>query len=490
MILDPDHFIDGYVSEFNANEPSGEIVQDIPNAQAAAWMRANAPMFACPDEQIARVFAFRWWVFRKHFKSTPHGRIVTEFLMPVRHAGTYNSISCALGHHMAEGRWLADQRPLDEYARFWFVADDGKPEYRFHRYSSWFAHALWERACATGNFAGVIELLDLLVTDYQQWEAEKRLADGSFFQFDVWDGMEESISGSRTARHIRPTINSYMYANAEAIAKIANLAGRTDLTAPFVLRAAELKTFVQQQLWDAEAKFFKVRLENGSHSDAREAIGFVPWAFDLPDGGFEAAWAQLTYEHGFWAPAGLTTAERRHPKFRSHGVGKCEWDGAVWPFATSQTLVGLARALRRYPNMPIGREAYLQAIRIFAASHTRDGLDYIGEYHDEITGRWLKGHDPRGTHYNHSTYCDLIISGLVGVLTREDATLSVEPLLPAGAWSWFCLDELPYRGRRVCIIWDADGTRFGRGRGMSIFVDGQLRSQRVDLGRVDVELEV
>ena len=29
-------------------------------------------------------------------------------------------------------------------------------------------------------------------------------------------------------------------------------------------------------------------------------------------------------EKGFSAPYGLTTAERRHPEFRTHGVGKCE----------------------------------------------------------------------------------------------------------------------------------------------------------------------
>jgi hypothetical protein len=34
------------------------------------------------------------------------------------------------------------------------------------------------------------------VSDYAKWEDEKRRDDGLFWQFDVWDGMEESISGS------------------------------------------------------------------------------------------------------------------------------------------------------------------------------------------------------------------------------------------------------------------------------------------------------
>src|SRR5688572_18039132 len=76
--------------------------------------------------------------------------------------------------------------------------------------------------------------------------------------------------------------------------------------------------------------------------------------FNLPDigKGCESAWLQFSDPHGFSAPFGLTTAERRHPEFRSHGIGTCEWDGAVWPFATSQTLAALANALRNHSPKP------------------------------------------------------------------------------------------------------------------------------------------
>jgi hypothetical protein len=68
---------------------------------------------------------------------------------------------------------------------------------------------------------------------------------------------------------------------------------------------------------------------------------------------FSQAWLQVIDEKGFSAPFGLTTAEQRHPAFRSHGVGKCEWDGAVWPFATSQTLTSMANLLNDYTHLPI-----------------------------------------------------------------------------------------------------------------------------------------
>lgn len=42
--------------------------------------------------------------------------------------------------------------------------------------------------------------------------------------------MEESISGGRKVRNVRPTINSYMYGNAKAIAAIATMDGNTAAT--------------------------------------------------------------------------------------------------------------------------------------------------------------------------------------------------------------------------------------------------------------------
>ena len=113
-------------------------------------------------------------------------------------------------------------------------------------------------------------------------------------------------------------------------------------------------------------------------ADVREELGHIPWYFELPsatpqekrvrfldpqtaprrpDNEFalaqpthEEAWLQFLDPRGFKAPWGIMTAERRHPQFRTRGVGGAEWDGAVWPYATSQTLVGLANVLRHYPK--------------------------------------------------------------------------------------------------------------------------------------------
>ncbi|HWP40391.1 MAG TPA: glycosyl hydrolase family 65 protein [Tepidisphaeraceae bacterium] len=465
-----------YVDAFNALDAAEDVVNLIPNASTWQWMCQNVPLFECPDPDIQRIYWYRWWTYRKHIKQTPAGIIITEFILPVRHAGMYNSISCALGHHLAEGRWLGNEKLyLDQYVRFWFTADNGRPEPRFHNYSSWLAAALLERCLVSGDRSFLVELLDELIRDYQRWEAERLLPSGLFWQYDVRDGMEESISGSRTHRNFRPTINSYMYGNALALAQIASWAGRSDIVEQFRDKALTLKQLVLQTLWDPQAQFFKAQTQENGLCDAREAIGFIPWCFRLPDPncGYEQAWQQLVDPQGFWAPYGITTAERRHPRFRSHGVGRCEWDGAVWPFATSQTLNALANVLRSYPQPHVTRQHYLQAMQVYARCHQYDGKPYIGEYLDETTGAWLKGDNPRSRFYNHSTFCDLVITGLVGLVPRADEIVEISPLLPSDSWDWFCLDNVRYHGRTLTIFWDRTGRRYGRQAGLHVLCDGQ-----------------
>ncbi|MDC0937340.1 hypothetical protein OAS39_13725, partial [Pirellulales bacterium] len=429
VVLNPADYA-RYVARFNANDLE-DVVNLIPDANAWDWIQDHAPLFECPSSVIEEAYYFRWWTYRKHIKQTPDGLVLTEFILPVSHAGAHNTISCAFGHHVAEGRWLRDQQLLDEYARYWFRSgDDGGPAPHFHKFSSWAPAALYERYLVTGEQGFLLDLLDDLVADYRTWEGERQRSDGLFWQHDVKDGMEESISGGRRVKNVRPTINSYMTANAKAIAHIATLGGRTELAREFSAKANSLHQKAIDYLWDADAEFFKVRLENGDFSAAREAIGFIPWAFHLARPEHAIAWRQLNDREGFGAPAGMTTAERRHPEFRTHGTGTCEWDGAVWPFATSQTLTGLANLLQETDQPFVTKRDFFEQLLIYARAHQRDGKPYIGEYHDEVTGKWLitGKKAARSRFYNHSTFNDLVIRGIAGIVPRADNVLEIDPL--------------------------------------------------------------
>lgn len=489
-----------YAQEFNRAFPE-DLVNAIPDAQAGEWMQRNTPLFTCPDPDIERTWYYRWWTFRKHIKQTPDGFVMTEFLRPVRHAGAYNTISCALGHHLAEGRWLRDRRYMDEYLNFWLhKGEQGGMQRHYHQYSGWTAWAAYERWLADGDTRYVTSLLDSLVSDYEQWERDRLLPSGLFWQYDVRDGMEESASGSRKNKNARPTINSYMFGNAKAIAAIARLAGKRELAQVYDAKAARLRELVEQQLWDKDAQFFKARLDTDQLASVREEIGFTPWYFGLPEPrhAFEAAWKQLMDPKGFFAPYGPTTAEQRHPAYGIHEVGdNCQWNGPSWPFSTAITLKALANVLNDYEQHDISVDDYFKTFEIYTRSQTMrrpDGsvVPFIDENLHPQTGEWWaralaikKGKfTARGDHYNHSSYNDLVITGLVGLRPRADRIVEVNPLVPAGRWDWFCLDNVPYHDTTLTILWDRTGSKFGRGKGLIVMAAGKEIARSPVLRRV------
>jgi hypothetical protein len=498
-----------HVREFNLHDHT-HFGQAVSNERAADWMAENVPRFECPDRTIESIYHFRWWTFRKHIRETPDGIVITEFLPKVGWSGKHNTISCPAGHHFREGRWLRDPKILDDYARFWF-RKGGSPR----SYSFWAADSIHQRALALGDFALAIELLPDLIANYGEWEKKHLEPDGMFWQIDDRDGMEVSIGGAgHRGQGRRPTINSYMFGDAMAIADIAERAGRKETAATYRGKAERIRRLVLEKLWDREAKFFKVlpRREDATLVDVRELHGYTPWYFDLPPAnqGYEVAWKQLMDPQGFHAPYGPASAERRHPGFTlSYEGHECQWNGPSWPFATSVTLTALANVLNGDPQNAINRRDYLDTLSIYAKSHhlkKDDGsvVPWIDENLHPLTGDWIartrlkswkdgtwdagKGGVERGKDYNHSTFCDLIISGLVGLRPRADDKVVVSPLVPEGTWDWFCLDRVPYHGRLLTVLYDKTGKRYGKGAGLRVLADGREIGAATSLSRIATSL--
>lgn len=468
------HFDDyaGYVEHFNRMEDEN-IVQLIPNAESSEWMRRNIPLFDCPDRDFVEMWYYRWWTLRKHIKETPAGYGMTEFLVERKYADRYNLISCALGHHISECRWLRDPKWLDGILNTWYHGNEGAPMARMMNFSSWNPYAVYGRYLVSGDTAMLADIYPDLKAEYARWEETHQLSNGLYWQSDVNDGMEESISGGRKKQFARPTVNSYMFGNAKALAKMADILGYSGEKAIFEQKASEIKRLMEDKLWCRVDGFFET-VRGDTCARVREAIGFLPWYFNMPDSSeYDSAWLQLADPKGFSAPYGITTAERRHPEFRSHGVGKCEWDGAVWPFATSQTLTALANYLHSTSTPVMSDSLYFAHLKLYVESQHHRGRPYIGEYLDEKDGHWLKGDQERSRYYNHSTFADLVITGLVGLCPREDDVIDVRPLIPEGVWDWWCLDNLPYHGHTLTILYDKDGSHYHQGRGLRVFVDGR-----------------
>jgi hypothetical protein len=501
-----------YVERFNAAYPEIDSTY-IPNKDAASFILSNVPLFNCPDSFISRTYYFRWWSYRKHIRKIPGGFVVTEFLPNVEWAGPYNSINCPVVHQLSEGRWIRDTTILIAYARFWFSHPGADPGGSKKLYSLPMADAIDKLIQVNGSATLGSELFPLLANNYRNWQSKdgggdsqaRKSENGLYWQIDSWDGMEFSISGEG----YRSTINSYMYGDAMALAALAMQLGRSGLEREFRNDALNLKENMTKLMWDSSDGFFKTvrgpqkpqyenrfaeKLEPYQRSTVKELVGYLPWLYDMPDttGKFNDAWKYLRDTTVFLGRKGLRTADRHHPNFSVADSGECNWNGASWPFTTTQTLTALGNHLNRTASSAVSAADYFTLLRQYALSHTIEAPDgsvkaWIDESYHPETGKWISfGSYPniRGRFYNHSAFCDLVITGLVGLRPSRTNELVVNPLVPNGVWDWFECRNINYKGFKLDVVWDRDGKKFKEGKGLLLFIDGKLAAQRESLGLI------
>ena len=505
--------------------PGGSSVLDKPTQLANQtfwdnrdwdWYAENIPFFECPDADVTTTYYYRWELLTKHltYGSPNTGYVFTEFIDRPFWSGAYGAISCPAGHQIYEARWLRSPRVARDYATYWFRTPGAQPR----NYSTWLADAVRalgrvhpERGGRPGDRFGV-GLLPDLVRNYEGWEARHFVPEvGLFWQTGHDDGMEYNINSRQTADIVRgapgyrPSFNAYMWADAKAIAAIARDAGDGATAALFESKAGTLKEKLQGLLWDDRRRFFLQAYKNDEERDGfriragtrtyesgrfagdahgRELIGYVPWQFGLPDKGkgYERAWAFLMDSERFFAPFGPATVERGDPMFLLQKTC-CWWSGQSWPYATAQTLKALANLLQEGEPQPyLTKGDYARLLGVYARTHRKAGVPYIAEACHPDTGSW-EGHDSEGhsEHYFHSGYCDLVITGLVGLVPRDDEVLELKPLAPE-SWDWWALDDVVYRGRNLSIVWDRTGEHYGRGKGLRVLADGREIAASETLG--------
>jgi hypothetical protein len=474
------------------------------------WYEANIPFFESPDADIDATYYYRWEVLTKHlvYGSPETGYTFTEFIDRPYWSGAYGAISCPLRHPAYEIRWLKNRRVIDDFAHYWFETPGAEPR----SYSNWYGDAMWATYTVLGDRRFIEGVLPHMVTQYERWTREHFDPNhGMFSWVGAWDGMEYNINSRLTEDEFgggegyRPTLNSYMYADAMAISKAAALLGDGERSELFTDRAAALKSRVQEELWDPEREFFfhqfamderggihakSLTYETGPHAGSphgRELLGYVPWQFNLPDPGYEVAWKFLMDPEYFFAPFGPTTVERNDPQFLI-SPQCCWWSGNEWPYATTQTLVAMANLLNNYRQEVVSREDYFRLLKTYTLDHRMNGRPYVAEAANPDNGSW-EGHNffYHSEHYLHSAYVDLIVTGLVGLRPRDDNVVEVNPLVPDD-WDYFALDDLFYHGHRLAVVWDRQGTRYGMGPGLTLLVDGREVARVPELGRVTGEL--
>ncbi|TDB69653.1 RICIN domain-containing protein [Micromonospora sp. KC721] len=610
------------------------------------WYKDNIPFLDTPDTKINDVYYYRWSTHKRALRYTVPGTgyISTEYDQPVWYSrgDSYSGLVDAAGYHILDGRWLRDRTYTDDYLEYW-LRGSGVGSNR--GFSEWVASAAYQRYLATGDATQLKAYLPQFIALYKKWDSNftqnitvngAATTDDLYFQSPLSDATEYTETSMRSTDWFggglgyRPTINSYMYAAAQAISKIATMTGDTTTANDYAAKAAALKAGVQNSLWDPQRQFFMHVYNNHSSNSGiawtrttwREAMGFAPWAFGLPDPQYSVAWKQLTDPQRFAGAYGPYTLERVHDfeaeqatvsranirtassasngqyvgqidfsdshvtftvnapgagtypvniyyanatgatsthnlyvngattpmtvsypvtgawgsfsnsqvvtvqvpmkagantlKFMKGATGYaeldritanpyfnyqaypatqnfddtncCHWNGPSWPFATSATLTGLANLLQDYPAQShVTKQTYNTLLSQFAALQYKNGKPYIAEAANGDTGEWVYDAVNFSEHYNHSSFVDLVLSGLLGIKPQADNTLVLKPLVPDG-WNYFALQNLPYHGHTYTIVWDRDGTRYNNGSGLQIFQDGTRIHQSASLGNTIVQV--
>jgi hypothetical protein len=70
----------------------------------------------------------------------------------------------------------------------------------------------------------------------------------------------------------------------------------------------------------------------------------------------------------------------------------------------------------------------------------------------------------------HSSFNNLLISGLCGIRPSASDTLIINPLVDSSI-TYFYLDDVRYHGHKLSVLYDKNGTKYNSGKGITVFID-------------------
>ncbi|KAL2841732.1 Six-hairpin glycosidase-like protein [Aspergillus pseudoustus] len=483
----------------------------------APWYVDRIPLFEASISEIQEVYYYRWGLFRAHQRDLgADGFLSTEFINDVGwQTSPWAILINAANYHLREGRWSRDRRFKEDYANVLFG-----PNTNPHQFSEVMADGVWQGYLVDGVLEDAASRLEAMQTVYNSWNATLDIggydtSKGLYYIQPLTDATEYTIAsidasggidGFTGGNAFRPSINSYQYANALAISKLAALTGDQTLADEYKERAETIKALVQEHLWNSTFEHFIDRFyvdnEYVTYWDpirGRELVGYVPWTHDLPDDeeAFAQAWKHIIDGEKLAGSHGLRTNEPSYEyymrQYRYEGDHpECQWNGPAWPYQTTQALTALANLLDHYPTSSatgiITKADYVAILLQYAQLHynpSYDGILNIEEDYNADTGVPIVGL-ARSPHYFHSGFIDQVITGFVGIRPSADDVLEVYPLIDETV-DYFRIERVLYHGHDVAVQWDATGDRYGT-KGLTVEVDGKVAAQSENLTRLTVDI--
>ncbi len=408
-------------------------------ARYRSWFDELAPCFECSDPVMEKVWSYRVFLMR-HCMMRPG---IPPMTAPVFYEGLHGNelpaiMARSTSHIMAEVRWLRHIRFARSQLRVHLRSQSADGLFPSVRVDWTGSHDInWIPAAALGVYRVhkdeqyLKEVLPLIA----------RNADGTFARFD-----RDSGSFPRSKR-VGPDFAAFLFASCRAVAEGHAILGNREKESEYLLKAEKVKRTVLDHLWDEEK-------------------GFYPFAFGLVP--MSEPWF------------------RAFERFVDPGELRV-WNRPVRPHANSLVVEAAGAALRSGARTAVTEEFFEEFLGDFARLHLEGGRisrPLIRECYAGDTGEGIGCVD----HFR-STYIDLIIRFVGGLVPRSGETLALHPVVKG--LDHFRLARIPYHGRDIEIVWVRPGTESPwpeRGRGYSIFVDGKEAARRPELGRMAVKL--
>ena len=473
-----------------------------------------------PEPQPLTTPSSRTSVIKRHMRWVHEGEgwVETEFIHPVSWASKFQTIPDSAPHQIVEMRWLRDPRYTDnviqQYTR------GGVEKLTGITFTHYMHQAMLEQAQVTGDVPFLVSQLEGMISMYELWQTNRTLdpVTGLYHRTPLQDAQEYSLPGYLVGgpggepmeawndfgltvaqgggndygliwsgpETYRPSFNAYMIAGARAIAQVADLAGNGTLARNWTTYADGLQQRMEDMLYSNELDFWIDVVEGTNHRcQGRELIGYYPYRFDVGTNstyirGLEAV---VDTEH-FLTEYGPTTLEQVNPYYTAlkNSTYCCMWNGQSWPFSTSVYLITLARIAREGLSKIITPALFYDQLKTYTRTSYKEGYPYVAESHYPTIDTWSGDTTNHSENYFHSTYLDNIFTNLFGIVPSFSDELVLQPLVPEN-WTYFAIENLPYHGTLLTIVYDKTGSHYNHTNtnttssvraGLSIYSNGTL----------------
>jgi len=463
------------------------------------WLAEQIPLFDCPDQKWTRCWYYRWFLVRVNYQEE-NG--IPGFYEGKR-GGYTRHITYSTPHIMDEVRWLKDSRYAYGQAEILGKRREANGR-RFGGYTHWIASTLWgtylvhpdkkqlarllpawaedTEMAFPGRLSPDLPLREYLLNPPSHWATGMEWQP-AWFYFDNYDRTKET-------NLYRPDYTAYYYANARAVANMYRELGFQDKARQFDALADKVKEAVNTLMWDPVTKFY-YSIKTGTDDQkalVKEVVGIYPFAFEVPEKKHVRAFETILDPEEFWGPWKVTTCTMKCPMYTPK-VHLCNWNGPVWPHANSIVAHALAKGIRIYMAPAVTKRHLWELLDSYTSLHYEDkGTWKQPNIHEE--GNADDGQMYGCPDYFHSTYNDLIITLVGGLVPRNDDIIELFPVVDV-PWTHFKLDRIPYKGHLLTIVWDerSSAQRYKDvPRGYSLFVDGELVGNKPQLQRMTARL--